>query len=1031
MLIRRPAAFLLACLCVVVMPIAAWGSDHEREDHPAAGAMEWREIGPARGGRASSVAGVLGDPMTYYFGATGGGVWKTTDAGGSWTNITDGFINTGSVGAVTVAPSDPNVVYVGMGETCIRGNLSHGDGVYRSTDAGKTWTHMGLDDTRHIGRIAVHPDNPDIVFVAALGHIFGPNDQRGVFRSTDGGETWRRTLFVSERAGAVDIAIDPHNPRVLYAGTWEASRQPWRMDSGGPGSGLHRSTDGGETWTELTEGLPEGVKGRIGVSPSAAQRDLVYAIVEAEDGGVFRSDDGGDSWRRVNDDRSLRQRAWYYTHIYADPQDAETVYVMNVGFHKSIDGGRTFSTIRVPHGDNHDLWIDSNDNQRMVNANDGGANVSFNGGDAWSRQDNQPTAQFYHVIADNSFPYRVLGAQQDNSTVSISHTARPGRGDFHPVGGGESGYIAPRHDDPDIVFAGSYGGHLTRYDHDSGLTRTINAWPENPMGAGAADLDYRFQWTFPIVVSRHDPDVLYVGANVLFKSIDEGGSWTVISPDLTTNDKSKQQSSGGPITQDNTSVEYYSTIFALAESPFDADTLWVGSDDGLVHVTRDGGGTWTEVTPDGMGDWPMISLIEHSQHDEDTVYLAVNRYKLDDFRPMIYVTRDGGASWEKIVHGVPDDAFVRAVREDPVREGLLYAGTETGVHVSLDAGANWSPLQMNLPRAPITDLVVKEDDLIVATQGRSFWILEGLQPLRQHEPEIAETPFHLFQPGDAWRKGWDGVRVRYHLKEEPTEPITIAFLDADGELIREFTSAPPASAEGEADDGGTPGDGDDIPAEAGMNAFTWNMRYPDPVRVPGAVAWPPHPPGPMAPPGAYSVRLSVGGDSVEQPFRIKADPRPDTTQAEYEEQFEFLMQVNAALSEAHETINAIRAAREQIDAAAAQAKKAGAGEEVADAASALRESLTAVEETLIQTKSRSRQDPLNFPIRLNDKIGALHYVAEGEYKPTKQSYAVLDKLRSAVRRQVERFERVVAEDIPAFNRLVQRQRVPAVVIDEE
>jgi len=1018
MLFRRPAALSLSiALAVGLLPGASATAEHE---HPAAASLEWRNIGPSRGGRASSVAGVVGDPMTYYMGATGGGVWKTTDAGGSWTNVTDGFIETGSVGAVTVAPSDPNVVYVGMGETCVRGNLSHGDGVYRSTDAGKTWMHLGLDDSRHIGRIAVHPSDPDVVFVAALGHVFGPNDQRGVYRSTDGGDTWQRVLHVGDRAGAVDISMDPHNPRVLFASMWEISRSPWSMDSGGPGSGLHRSTDGGDTWEELTTGLPEGVKGRIGVSASAAKRDLVYAIVEADDGGVFRSDDGGDSWRRVNDDRDLRQRAWYYTHIYADPQDAETVYVMNVGFHKSIDGGRTYDRIRVPHGDNHDLWIDPQNNARMVNANDGGANVSFNGGDSWSRQDNQPTAQFYHVITDNSFPYRVLGAQQDNSTASVSHQSRPGRSDLYPVGGGESGYIAPRPDNPDIIYAGSYGGYLTRYDHDLGVTRNITVWPENPMGAGAADLDYRFQWTFPIHVSIHDPDVLYAAGNVLFRSTDEGESWRPISPDLTTNDKSKQQSSGGPITQDNTSVEYYCTIFAMAESPFDDDVIWVGSDDGLVHVTRDGGRTWENVTPEGMGDWPLISLVEHSRHDEDTVYLAVNRYKMDDFRPMIYVTRDGGESWEKIVDGVAHDAFVRAVREDPEREGLLFAGTELGVYFSIDAGAHWSPLQMNLPIVPITDLVVKGDDLVVATQGRSFWILEDISPLRQWAGGVADAPFHLFEPADAWREGWDQARFHYHLKEAPSEPIRLAIHDGEGDLVREFTSA-------ESEDRREPS----IDAEAGMNSFDWNMRYPDPVYVPGAVAWPPHPPGPLAAPGEYTVSLTVDDVTIERPFRIVADPRLDTTQEEYEEQFEFLMEVRNTLSEAHEAINEIRDVRAQINAAVAQVEKADLGDDVADAAAELNASLTAIEETLIQTKSKSSQDPLNYPIRLNDKIGALAYVAEGEHKPTKQSYDVLSKLRSAVQRELVKLDEVMAEDIPAFNRLIEGKRVPAVITGDD
>ena len=617
----------------------------------------------------------------------------------------------------------------------------------------------------------------------------------------------------------------------------------------------------------------------------------------------------------------------------------------------------------------------------------------------------------------------MLGAQQDNSTASISHQSRPGRSDLHPVGGGESGYIAPRPDNPDIIYAGSYGGYLSRYDHDLGVTRNITVWPENPMGAGAADLDYRFQWTFPIHVSIHDHDVLYAAGNVLFRSDDEGESWRPISPDLTTNDKAKQQSSGGPITQDNTAVEYYCTIFAMAESPFDDETIWAGSDDGLVHVTRDGGRTWTDVTPEGMGDWPLISLVEHSQHDEDTVYLAVNRYKMDDFRPMIYVTRDGGESWEKITSGIATDAFVRAVREDPVREGLLFAGTELGVYFSTDAGAHWSPLQMNLPIVPVTDLVVKGDDLVVATQGRSFWILEDISPLRQWADAVADAPFHLFEPTDAWREGWDQARFHYHLKEAPSEPITLAIHDGEGDLVREFTSAA-SEDEGE----GRRGRGEpSIDAEPGMNAFDWNMRYPDPVYVPGAVAWPPHPPGPMAAPGEYTVSLTVDEVTIERPFRIVADPRLDTTQEEYEEQFEFLMEVRNTLTEAHEAVNEIREVRAQINDAVAKAKKAGRGDDAAEAAAELTGALTAIEETLIQTKSKSSQDPLNYPIRLNDKIGALAYVAEGEYKPTAQSYDVLTKLRSAVQRELVKLDELMAEDIPAFNRLMEGKRVPAVI----
>ena len=717
----RPNLFLrtmgLACMATIAPCAAESPSLNDRLED----VLEWRCIGPSRGGRATTVAGVIGDPMTYYMGATGGGVWKTTNAGLTWDPITDGQVKTGSVGAIAVAPSDPNVLYVGMGERDIRGNFSHGDGMYRSLDAGKTWAHIGLDDSRQIGKIRVHPTNPDLVYVAALGHIFGPNEQRGVYRSTNGGETWERILFVDEHTGAIDLAMDPNNPRVLYACFWRVNRTPWSMSSGGEGSSIHKSTDGGDTWTELTDGLPEGVTGKSSVSVSAANSDRVYAIIEAEDGGVFRSEDGGETWAQVNEERKLRQRAWYYTHIYADPNEEDTVYVMNVRFHRSKDGGKSWESIAVPHGDNHDLWINPEQSANMVNANDGGANVTFDGGQSWTRQDMQPTAQFYRVAVDNQFPYWVYGAQQDNSTCAISsrNRTRPGER-FHAVGGGESGYIAVHPTNSDIVYAGSYGGYMTRYDHSTGLSRNITVWPDNPMGHGVENMRYRFQWTFPILISTHDHDRLYVGSHMVLTSTDEGQSWTAISPDLTTNDPEKQGSSGGPITKDNTSVEYYCTIFTIAESPLREGMLWVGSDDGLVHLTTDGGANWRNVTPPDLPEWSLISLIEASPHDPDTAYMAVTRYKLDDFAPYIYRTHDAGQTWTRCNDGINALDFVRSIREDPVRAGMLYAATETGVYVSMDDGDSWERLDLNLPAVPVTDLAVKGDDLVIATQGRSF-----------------------------------------------------------------------------------------------------------------------------------------------------------------------------------------------------------------------------------------------------------------------------------------------------------------------
>jgi len=1041
------------------------------ESQPAVfDALEYRCIGPARGGRATAGAGVVGDPLTYYMGATGGGVWKTDNAGLSWRNVTDDFVGTGSVGAVAVAESDPNVVYVGMGESCPRGNFSHGDGMYKSTDAGKTWSHIGLDDSRQVGEIEVHPDDPDLVYVAVLGHVYGSNEQRGVFRSTDGGATWEKILYVDEHTGAVDIEMDPTNPRVLYAGFWQVRRTPWSLESGGPGSGIWKSTDAGDTWEPLTEGLPEGVMGRVGLAVSPADPNRVYACVEAKDGGVFRSDDAGETWRRVNSDNKLRQRAWYYTHIYADPKNVDTVYVLNVGFWKSTDGGKHFDKrIRVPHGDNHELWINPDNPRNMLNTNDGGANVTFDGGESWTEQDMQPTAQFYHVTVDNQFPYRVYGAQQDNSTISISSRNRLGdwRNDWYAVGGGESGYIAVHPDDPDIVYAGSYGGYLTRYDHETDQTRNIMVWPENPMGHGAAGLKYRFQWTFPIVVSPHDSDTLYTAANVLFKSTNEGQSWEQISPDLTTNDKSRQGPSGGPITKDNTSVEYYCTIFSVAESPHEQGVIWAGSDDGLVHLTRDGGETWKNVTPAGLGEWSLISLIEPSPHDPATCYLAVNRYKLDDFTPYIFVTNDYGQTWRKITHGIDEHAFVRAVREDPARRGLLYAGTETGVWVSMDDGEHWRPLQLNLPHTPITDLVVHEDDLVVATQGRSFWILDDLTPLHQWRDEVADAEAHLFEPRETHRISGADVQVHFLLSEDAaaSDAIRLEFLDSEGELIKTFNRKEKESSTekvaetneeesaGEAEAAQEPAPDEDEEAEEeqaeseddddkddeetfevapGMNRFEWDMRYPDAEEIPGAVLWAGDGRGPAAAPGEYTVRLVVGETTIEQAFQIIPDPRLDTPQEAYDEQFEFLWSVRNAVDEAHTAVNRIRTIRGQVEALLDRTADHKSHDVIEEAAEALLAKLKPIEEAILQTRSKSPQDPLNYPIRLSDKIAGLtRVVARGDDRPTDQAWAVYNELRAKLDAELARLDVVLEDDVPAFNFLVLMQKVPAIIVGEQ
>ncbi|MGB8510771.1 MAG: hypothetical protein WCD76_20535, partial [Pyrinomonadaceae bacterium] len=795
--------------------------------------LAYRQIGPFRGGRVSAVAGVAGQPMVYYFGATGGGVWKTTDGGATWEPVSDATFKTGSVGAVAVADSDPNVVYVGMGEETLRGNVSHGDGVYKSTDAGRTWKKSGLEDTRHIARVRVHPKNPDLVYVAAIGHAFGANTERGVFRSKDGGRTWEKILYRGDKAGAVDLVLDATNPNIMYAALWEVVRKPWTFESGGPTSGIFKSTDGGDTWTELTRnaGLPRGLVGRVGITVSPANPDRLWAIIEAEDGGVFRSDNAGKTWTRVNEQRNLRQRAWYYSRIYADPQNAESVYVLNTGFYRSNDGGRTFANISVPHGDNHDLWIAPNDPTRMIESNDGGANVSFNSGRTWSEQD-QPTAQFYRVALDTDFPYHIYGAQQDNSTVKIaSRTGDFGidRADWYDVGGGESGWLAPSPKDSDIVYAGSYGGYLTRYDHRTRQLREVNVYPDNPMGHAPSDLKYRFQWNYPILFSPHDASsagTLYAAGNILFRSTNEGQSWEAISPDLTRNDKSKQISAGGPITKDNTSIEYYDTIFTVMESPVSKGTIWTGSDDGLVQVTRDAGKTWSNVTPQGIPDFIQINSIEASPHDDAVAYVAATMYKSDDFRPYLYKTGDYGKTWTKITTGIPDGAFTRVIREDPNRRGLLYAGTETGMYVSFDDGAHWQAFQLNLPVVPITDLAIhkRDRDLVVATQGRGFWVLDDLPVVQQMSEAMraGQGEAVLLKPEDAYRfqgisvplpatatlgqNPTAGVVVYYYLKNRPATDLTLEFLDTSGKSIRKFTAkAPPRPAPTPTPTGGTAG----------------------------------------------------------------------------------------------------------------------------------------------------------------------------------------------------------------------------------
>jgi len=1045
--------------------------------------MKWRLIGPFRGGRVIAVTGVRGQPGVYYFGAVSGGVWKTIDGGGSWTPLTDKQPIV-SVGSIAVPDSDPNVIYVGTGEGCPRGDVTYGNGVWKSLDGGKTWVHIGLENTETIPRVIVNPHDPNEVFVAALGHIYGPGADRGVYKSSDGGKTWKKVLFKDDKTGAVDLTFDPSDPHVLYAALWEMNRTPYGLTSGGPGSGLYKSTDDGDTWKRLEEhGLPKGVWGRVGIAVSGADSQRVYALIEAAEGGLYSSSDGGESWARVNQDHRFTQRAWYFTHIFADPRSVDTVYVLNTGAYRSTDGGRTFTPLGGSHGDHHGLWIDPENPQRMINGNDGGAAVTIDGGKTWSTEENQPTAQFYHVIADDRYPYYLYGAQQDNSTVAIASAgeeAAIGRQDWYPVGGGESGYIAPYPPDPSVVYAGSYDGLITRYDRRTWQEQDVSPWPDNAMGEGASELKYRFQWTFPIVISPHDPNVIYAGAQVIFRSADAGRSWTVISPDLTRNDKSKQGSSGGPITQDNTSIEYYDTVFAIAESPVKKDLIWAGSDDGLVHLTRDGGRNWTDVTPKDAPEWSLVSLIEPSPHEAGAAYVALERHRLDDHHPYIYKTRDFGKSWTKITEGIPDNVYVHAAREGPERQGLLYAGTETGVMVSFDDGGRWQPLQLNLPECPVHDLIVKSGDLAIATHGRAFWILDDLTPLREFTPEIASETAHLFKPRAAYRPGTgggfeprgavgqnppQGAVIYYELKNpppgeskpdsgaagaaneqraarssdrdqaaKPTEKsaVKIEIDDSSGRVIRQY---PPKSA---ADDEG-PSEGSEfrrrqsnVPAEKGLNRFTWDLRYEAASRVPATAHWGGGGGGPQVLPGIYEVKLTAEGHTYTAALEVRLDPRLKVPAADLEKQLALALKIRDRVTADHDAVNQIRSVRAELTALEKRLAGDATAKPVVEAAKALDKKMTAVEEKLMQTKSKASEDPLNYPVKLDDRLGALGSAVESaDAAPTEQDEAVFAMLNGDLDKVLEEWSEVRSRDLAALNAQAAKAGIPLIGVKEE
>jgi photosystem II stability/assembly factor-like uncharacterized protein len=1010
--------------------------------------MRWRQVGPFRGGRALAIEGIPGEPGTYYFGAVAGGVWKTTDGGANWAPLFDKEAIS-SIGAIAVAPSDHNVIYVGTGEAAVRGNISYGAGVYKSVDAGKTWKNIGLKDSRHIGALIVDPKNADIVLVAALGHIFGANPERGIFRTTDGGKTWNKVLSKDQETGGIDVVFDPQNSNVVFAALWQAKRQPWFFSSGGPGSGLYRSDDGGANWKRLEgNGLPDGILGRIGVTVSGADSNRVYAMIEAKEGGLYRSEDGGTKWTRVNEDGRFRQRAWYFSKVYADPKAADTVYVLNTGLFRSVDGGKSFTLLPARHGDHHGLWIDPQNSQRIANANDGGASITSDGGKTWTTQNNQPTAQFYHIAVDNAFPYHIYGAQQDSSNVGIASRTDSGvigREDWFIAGGGECGFVIPDPRDWHVIYSNNEG-YLTIYDKNKEHAHDASVLPIDNSGHGAVDLSHRFQWISPLVVSPHNPDTIYTAAESVFKTTDKGNSWTAISGDLTRNDKSKQQPSGGPLTNDITSVEYYDTVFALAESPKKKGMLWAGTDDGLVHLTTDEGQHWTNVSPK-MPEWSTVDLIEPSPHDANVAYIAVDRHKLDDLKPYIFKTGDAGKTWSAITTGIPEGANVHAVREDPKRRGLLYAGTELGVFVSFDDGGHWQPLQLNLPVSPIRDLVVKDDDLVVATHGRAFWVLDDITPLRQVNAQSAQMDSLLYQPQTALRLHYPtefdkrqpvgenppaGAILNYYLKAAAKDEVTLDILDAQGKLVRHLSSKekkindqPPEWP----DQVETPRT---IPALEGMNRFAWDLHYDDPIQTPGAFYYGEGPRGPLALPGEYQVKLTVGGKTQAAPLHLVIDPRIKDAEPVLPKQFELSAKVADRMGELHQAINEIRNVKTQIQGLR---KRFGEDERLKPALAAaddLAKKMSAVEEQLIQVNMKGSEGNLAFPNMLNEAIYSFSRTIEySDYGPTQPQLEVFKMLDARLEEQLKNWTQIKTEEVPKIAALIRQVELPAISVGEK
>ncbi len=1032
MRINTSIKIVLSALFVFTISHEAWAqrkknkSDKETVSYEESlyEGLEYRLVGPFRGGRSAAVTGVPGEPNLYYFGATGGGIWKTIDGGRTWVNISDGFFG-GSIGAISVSESDKNVIYVGGGEKTVRGNVSSGYGIWKSKDAGKTWEAAGLENSRHVSRIAIDPNDHNIVYAAVMGNIYKPTEERGVYKTSDGGKSWKKVLFANEYAGAVDLKLDPNNPRIMYASTWRVQRTPYSLSSGGVGSALWKSNDSGASWNEISthKGFPSDTLGIIGVTVSPQNSEKVWAMVEnKEKGGLYRSDDGGETWDRVNEERKLRQRAWYYTRLYADTKDEDVVYVLNVRYHKSSDGGKTFTTHNAPHGDHHDLWIDPQNSSRMIIGDDGGAQVTYDGGETWSTYHNQPTCQFYRVTTDNSFPYRIYAAQQDNTTIRINHRSSSSNideGDWESTAGGESAHIAVDPLDNDIVYGGSYDGFLTRKNHKTGTVRAINVWPDNPMGHGAEGMKYRFQWNFPIIFSRHNPKRLYTFSNHVHVSENEGQSWEVLSEDLTRNDPEKLVSSGGPITQDNTSVEYYCTIFAANESPLKEGLLWLGTDDGLVHITKDGGKSWENITPANMPEWTMVNSVEPSNFDEGTCYIAGTRYKLGDFKPYLYKTSDYGKTWTEITNGIDKEHFTRVLREDPTQKGLLYAGTETGMYISFNDGDSWEKFQRNLPIVPITDLSIKENSLIVATQGRSLWMLDDLGLLHQLDEAKKAKGSFLYKPKDTYRtKGSggkesktsgtnleNGVITYFNIPvyEEEKDSVTLSYLTIKGDTLASFNSF---SKEKEKK----------LSIEEGANKFVWDTRTKGAEKLDGMILWWASLSGAKVVPGTYQVSLKVNEEVQTKEFTVLTDPRAEASIEQMKQQFKFVSEVNETIDRAHQSIKKIRKINSQLESFVQQYKGEEKVKTLVAKAEELQKSFSEIEKNLYQTKNKSNQDPLNFPIKLTNKLGHLNsLVTMDDFPPTAQDVEVKNELTHLIQSELDKFDRLIDEEIESFN----------------